>query len=249
MGARVDFQVEFEKRLAERAPNYTPRGIVTADHRLYPLGSDTKVLSSVFENFARPIVYDVAHDFGLAVREARAQNYYPDFTLMEDEDDPAKLAVDVKTTYRETDDGWAVTFTLGGYTSFIRNPTKNIEFPFGEYAEHWVIGYIYKRDGAFQPPPDEFYLDDIDAVPVPFTDVDVFVQEKWKIAGDRAGSGNTTNIGSIRGTLEDFREGRGVFRDKDEYLAYWRNYGRTAADRTGRYSNIEEFRRWRAELD
>ena len=32
-----------------------------------------------------------------------------------------------------------------------------------------------------------------------FDDVRVFVQEEWRISSDKAGSGNTTNIGSIRG--------------------------------------------------
>lgn len=72
--------------------------------------------------------------------------------------------------------------------------------------------------------------------------VDVFIQEKWRIASGHAGSGNTTNIGSIEGTLKDFAEGRGDFRSEEEFLAYWRGYERTSAEREGVYSNIEEFR-------
>jgi len=37
--------------------------------------------------------------------------------------------------------------------------------------------------------------------PLPLEAVDVFVQEKWRISGDHAVSGNTTNIGSINGSL------------------------------------------------
>ena len=49
-------------------------------------------------------------------------------------------------------------------------------------------------------------------VPIPFENVEVFMQEKWRVAGDRAGSGNTANIGSINGTIADFAAGRGIFR-------------------------------------
>ncbi len=50
------------------------------------------------------------------------------------------------------------------------------------------------------------------------------MQEKWRIAGDKAGSGNTANIGSINGTIEDFIEGKGAFASEEEFLQYWRGY-------------------------
>jgi len=68
------------------------------------------------------------------------------------------------------------------------------------------------------------------------------MQEKWRIAGDKAGSGNTANIGSIGGAIADFEEGKGVFRSESEFLEYWRGYGRDAATRSMAYSNISEFR-------
>ena len=45
---------------------------------------------------------------------------------MTDEKDEAKVAIDVKTTYRNfTANGeWTASFTLGSYTSFMRNETK-----------------------------------------------------------------------------------------------------------------------------
>ena len=75
----------------------------------------------------------------------------------------------------------------------------------------------------------------------PYDDVELFVQEKWRVAGDSAGSGNTTNIGSVSATLEEFREGKGIFQSEDEFLEYWRGYGRTNAER--KYKNITDFRK------
>lgn len=241
----MDFKAEFTKKLAELNPSYMVRGVITADRRVYPLGSDTKVLSSIFEFFARPLVYEIAREHGLVVREARAQNYYPDFTLMKDEADPAKIAVDIKTTYREADRGWRANFTLGGYTSFIRRDEKNIEFPFSQYSKHWIVGYIYKRLGVESTPAHVYELAELDNIAPPYSDVDVFVQEKWKISGDTAGSGNTTNMGSISGTLEDFEEGRGVFTSEEEFLDYWCNYERTAQERARKFCNVREYRVWK----
>jgi hypothetical protein len=225
------------------AEAYQVCGFIDRTGTIYPLGSDTKVLSTVFELIVRPEIYKMAERLGLKVNEAEKQNYYPDFTVLSDKGDENKIALDVKTTYRErTTDTFA--YTLGGYTSFIRHPTKNILFPFDEYSDHLVIGFVYDRIGGKKAAANHtFTVSQLKDIPTPLSTVDVFVQEKWRIASGRAGSGNTTNIGSIDGTLGDFVKGRGEFKSEDEFLAYWRGYGRTSADRRGNYSTIAEFRR------
>jgi hypothetical protein len=115
-------------------------GIVDKGEKIYPLGADTKVLSTIFELIARPVVYRLAKRLELQVVEPTVQNHYPDFTLCKDENDKGKIAIDVKTTYRNANGTFG--YTLGGYTSFIRkgNERKNIVYSFDDYASHWVIG-------------------------------------------------------------------------------------------------------------
>lgn len=232
--------------LAGLENGYGVCGIIDRRGRIYPLGSDTKVLSTLFENIARQAVASYAARRGLTLYDAPKQNYYPDFTLAAGRDDRRKIAVDVKTTYYRSDAPNAAarfSFTLGSYTSFLRNGVKNIVFPYDEYAEHWIIGFVYRRVAVTAAAAHRVYtLSELAQVPAPFADVAVFVSEKWRIAGDRAGSGNTANIGSIAGTLSDFQQGSGVFQSESEFLAYWRGYGRTAAERAGRYHNSREFR-------
>lgn len=240
----LDFRTEFERIFEGHNISYDVRGIITADKKIYSLGTDSKVLSTVFELLVRPIIYQVAQQNRMVVREAKAQNYYPDFTLMESVADDKKIAVDVKTTYRSRE-RTNVNFTLGGYTSFIRNETKNIEFPYSQYAEEWVIGFIYTRPPFGDDPNHIYDLERLDEIPLPFEDVSYFVARKWKIAGDSAGSGNTANIGSISGDLDDFRSEAGPFQSKEEFLEYWQNYERTASEREGKYRNLAEFRIWR----
>ena len=52
-----------------------------------------------------------------------------------------------------------------------------------------------------------------------------FVTEKWKIASDKGGSGNTANIGSIN-NIADIICGRGMFSRLGEHWfdEYWMNY-------------------------
>ncbi|WP_321363629.1 type II restriction endonuclease [uncultured Celeribacter sp.] len=232
--------------LDKLADSYKVCGIVDQTGCVYPLGADTKVLSTIFELVSRPAVYATAKALGYECLEPTVQNHYPDFTFHKGLGENGKIAIDVKTTYRRND-GDKFGYTLGGYTSFIRpgNERKNIVFPFDQYSEHWVIGFVYNRIGTKKAQAEHsFSLDQLVDIPLPFENVEVFVQEKWRISSDRAGSGNTTNIGSINGTIEDFRAGNGPFKDEDEFLEYWRSYGRTKADR-GDFSNIGEFRRFK----
>lgn len=231
--------------LSEIKNGYSVCGVIDKRKRIYPLNSDTKVISAVFEMVTSPVIYAYAEKAGMVVKEPEEQNYYPDFTLMKDTGDVNKVAIDIKTTYQSGDDT-KFSYTLGSYTSYIRETreTKNILYPYSDYKEHWIIGFVYRRalsGGAYEPKI--YSVDELDKIEVPFAGVDVFMQEKWKIAGDKAGSGNTTNIGSVNAKLEDFVDGSGVFKSENEFLEYWRGYGRTAAERNKSYSNIDEFRK------
>lgn len=143
---------------------------------------------------------------------------------------------------------------MGSYTSFIRpgKETKNIVFPFDDYSEHLIIGFVYSRGIDFDTKLTSklvYSLDELEHVVEPISNIEFFVQEKWRIAGDTAGSGNTANIGSISGTLQDFRFGNGPFRSEGEYLEYWRGYERTAKERSRTYATLSEFRQLRSRRD
>jgi hypothetical protein len=229
------FKKTLETELTKLEGSYEVCGIIDRSGLIYPLGSDTKVLSTIFELVSRPAVYSAAESLGLQVIEPISQNHYPDFTLCTGPGCKSKLAVDVKTTYRRNNED-LFGYTLGGYTSFIRKPRKNIVFDFGDYVEHWVLGFVYNRIATKKAGTVHTYgSDQLDAIPLPFSDVDWFLQEKWRISSGRPGSGNTTNIGSINGTLKDFREGRGPFQSEAEFLDYWRGYG-------AGYSTIGDYR-------
>ena len=88
-------------QLEEIREEFVACRVVDQAGNVYPLGSDTKVLSTVFELISRPAVYAVAQQLSCEVEEPRAQNYYPDFTLMRGRNDKRKIAIDVKTDYSE----------------------------------------------------------------------------------------------------------------------------------------------------
>ena len=93
-------------------------------------------------------------------------------------------------------------------------------------------------------------LKNLDSVPSVIRDIQFFVQEKWKIASDKRGSGNTANIGSIK-SINDIIAGNGVFADLGEnwFDDYWINYGKITIknqdQKEVRITNISDFQKFR----
>lgn len=217
------------------------KGVIDSKKRIYTITNDTKLISKVFELVTTPIILDIAKKYNIEVIQSDRQTVYPDFTLVLP--DKSKFALDVKSTYRRNEKRVAG-FTLGSYTGYLRNPTKNIMFPYYSYKEHWVLGFIYSReekmDGGIVP------FTKIDEIIPTIKDIEIIVQPKYKIAADRPGSGNTANIGSIT-DIEKLRKGEGVFAKYGEgiFEDYWRHFlqRKIARDMKKKqpYHNLEEY--------
>ena len=201
---------KFKKRFEELTAgwDWAVKGLLDTNGNILPIDTDTKVISTVFERLASPVIRTIAKEFGYVVELAN-QTTYPDFTLtlVRDNGELHRIAIDVKTTYRSN----RMMFTLGGYNSFIRNDTKNILHPYSTYREHWILGFIYTQNGRHE----EYSLENLptpETVSCPYKDVFVFLRKKHEITGLLAGSGNTKNIGSVRlGVAEDFATVQGPF--------------------------------------
>ncbi len=213
------FRTQFEA--LTQGFDWEVEGFLDKQNRVHPIDTDTKVISTVFERFASPVLRSIAKPKGYKVETAN-QTTYPDFTLTSE--NGHRVGIDIKTTYLSR----SMVFTLGGYNSFLRNNTKNILYPYDTYDEHWIIGFIYEQ----RPPFPEYDLGQFPTrgqIPCPYDVKAVFVREKHSITGLRAGSGNTKNIGSIKlRNASDFATVQGPFcYFKNGKLAcdhYWRNY-------------------------
>jgi hypothetical protein len=77
------------------------------------------------------------------------------------------------------------------------------------------------------------------------------LQEKWKIASDHPGSGNTKNIGSIK-NIPNLVGGKGPFipYGQNVFDDYWMNYltqdMARAIESIVPYRNLAEYLKWRA---
>ena len=219
---------------------------------VHPIDTDTKVLSTVFERLASPVIRTIAAEAGYDVLVAN-QTTYPDFTLTERlptnfNSIPDRIAIDIKTTYVRP----RMVLTLGGYNSFLRSETKNILFPYSTYAKHWIIGFVYEQIGAY-PVYTMLNMPRRGEIHCPYKVKAVFVREKHAITGLAPGSGNTKNIGSIIvDSPEEFAVGQGPFTRFEQGKAacdhYWRNFERYYSQQIWNISDLlqhPDFRKFR----
>jgi hypothetical protein len=210
---------------------WTIKGFIDVFKNVYTISTDTKVVSKILELHLFPHFLSFAKSIGYRVELATYQNWYPDLTFINEQDENIKFAVDLKTTYiDEEHPGFCNGFTLGSHGEYFnnRNSSKNIQYPYNQYSGHFCLGIIYSRAALSGDYESKTYsLENLDLVPSVIKDFLFFATEKWRIASDKQGSGNTANIGSIE-HIEDILAGNGVFaKAGEEYFDdYWANYKR-----------------------
>lgn len=210
---------------------WTIRGFIDIFKNIYTVSSDTKIISKALELHLFPYFLEFADRIGYDIELAAHQNYYPDLTFVSKQNTSIKFAVDLKTTYRdEKYPEFCNGFTLGSHGKYFvnRKSSKNIQYPYQEYSGHFCLGIIYTRSQLSNIEETQIYnISEIDKVPPVIKDFIFFAEEKWKIASDKSGSGNTANIGSIR-KIDDILTGNGVFaKAGNEFFDdYWVNYGK-----------------------
>lgn len=230
--------------------DWTIKGFIDVYKNIYTISSDTKIVSKILEIHIFPQILDFAEKNGYDLILAEKQNWYPDLTFRKKDNKDILFAVDIKTTFRRN--GKTAGFTLGSHGAYFRerDKDKNIQFPYNKYLGHYCLGIIYTRVDIDETmletniykiedlrKEDELSygerggrkvvsIDNLKSITSVIKDFDFFAAEKWKIASDKQGSGNTANIGSII-DIDDLKNERGTFSLLGEkwFDDYWVNHG------------------------
>ncbi|MCD4819466.1 MAG: EcoRV family type II restriction endonuclease [Candidatus Cloacimonetes bacterium] len=225
---------KFAKTLTEyvstNSGEWSIKGFIDIDENIYTISSDSKIISKILEIQLFPKFKEFAEINGYDLVLAEKQNWYPDLSFVKKDDKSIKFAVDIKTTYRLKDyNGHCNGFTLGSHGEYfrVRTSSKNIQYPYAEYASHICLGILYTRAKSTDIDETErLKFSELDKISSVITDLLFFAEEKWKISSDKGGSGNTANIGSID-FINDLLKGKGVFINLGEKVFddYWINQG------------------------
>ncbi|MCF7965708.1 MAG: EcoRV family type II restriction endonuclease [Methylobacter tundripaludum] len=243
-----EFVTELKEHISTDDGQWTVKGFIDVFKNVYTISSDTKIVSKILEIHLFPKILHFAQTNGFKVVLADHQNYYPDISFVKADDESIKFAVDFKTTYRNPKKPHLCNgFTLGSHGKYFehRTSTKNIQFPYSSYSGHFCLGIIYDRaDGATIDETRAHSIDELHSIVSVVRNFQFFVAEKWQIASDKGGSGNTANIGSIN-NIADIINGRGMFSRLGEHWfdEYWMNYQKiTIQDGKGGTKKISTLR-------
>lgn len=236
----------FNKAVATERGDWIVKGFIDVARNIYAVSTDTKVVSKVMELLLFPELVRFAQNNSLRFHLAEQQNFYPDITFIDEENH--LFALDIKTTYR-VNSVKTNGMTLGAFTGYFRSreSKKNCSFPYGNYSGHFVLGVIYSQVHGIDE-RQVHSLANLEQITSVITDFHFFAQEKYRIASDRPGSGNTRNIGSVL-KIEELVNGTGLFAELGEEVFddYWMYYLTLdiarAVELTKRpYSNLASYR-------
>jgi hypothetical protein len=242
------FVTELECYVSTDDGQWTVKGFIDIFKNIYTISSDTKIVSKILEIHLFPKILMFAQANNYKVVLAEHQNYYPDISFVKASDESIRFAVDFKTTYRNPKKPHLCNgFTLGSHGEYFENrtSTKNIQFPYSSYLGHFCLGIIYDRAvGANIDETKAHGIEELHSIASVASNFHFFVTEKWKIASDKGGSGNTANIGSIN-NISDIISGQGMFSKLGEHWfdEYWMNYKKiTIQDNSGQTKKISTLR-------
>lgn len=257
------FADKLEKYVSTDDGNWTVKGFIDVYKNICTISSDTKIVSKILEIHIFPQILQFADSIGYKIILAEKQNWYPDLTLVNKSNEEVKFAVDIKTTFRRNDK--TAGFTLGSHGGYFkeRDKDKNIQFPYNQYTGHYCLGVIYTRTDVTEDLAEtEIFqvqelqeknetpnkkvgerevttVKNLKSITSVIKDFDFFASEKWKIASDKQGSGNTANIGSIV-DIADLKNGNGIFSQLGEewFDEYWMNHGSATMIKDGKPTKI-----------
>lgn len=236
----------FNAAVSTRDGNWVVKGFIDIARNIYTISADTKVVSKIMELLLFPKICQFAEGNNYKMVLCKEQNFYPDISFIDSNNN--KYAVDLKSTYRKNDKE-VNGMTLGAFTGYFRDrkSTKNITFSYDEYVGHFVLGVIYSRTDENLDERKMYHLDDLQNIASVIKDFTFFVQEKYRIALDRPGSGNTKNIGSVI-KIDGLINGKGPFAELGEEVFddYWVYYltsdmAKAVELKGSPYKNLKEY--------
>lgn len=214
---------DFGDTISMEDGSWVVKGFIDVYKNIYTISTDTKVISKIIELYLFPKILEFAKSNDLEIELTKEQNFYPDITFRDKEGN--LFAVDLKSSYRKSDTH-VNGMTLGAFTGYFRDrkSLKNITHPYEDYKAHIVLGVIYDTVSDIDERK-SYTIDKMEEIVSVVRNFEFFVQEKWKIAIDRPGSGNTKNIGSVS-NIEDLIKGNGSFSELGENVFddYWMYY-------------------------
>jgi hypothetical protein len=185
--------------------------LVEGGHFL-PLPKEPAALANILEVSLVDFVLAEVNDFPNAEARRGSERGYPDLELSGSAFGGGHHAVDIKIA-RRNKTGRATQSRITLYTgnTYFRYPSlqwPGTFRPFDQYASHLDLIGIYTLD---------------ESVPGRIRDLELLVQEPWRIASKMRSSTTREYIGAVQ-RLDDLRAGKGAFSTEEDFYRFWRAF-------------------------
>lgn len=188
-----------------------------ANGHLLPLPKEPAALANVVEVSLVDHLLEAIEGLADAAATRGTERGYPDLEIGGDAFGGGFHAIDIKVARRGVNNAGRVLdktqsrITLYTGNTYFKHPDlhwPNVPRRFDEYRSHWDVIAIYTLDEASTSR---------------ISDLEVIVQEPWKIASKKRSSTTREYIGAVQ-NLPELREGRGEFETPEAFYKYWRAF-------------------------
>jgi len=200
---------------------WTIEGFLEKDGNIISLPDIPQVITGLFQEVAKQKIKPFLKEhYNCQIIQGGAREY-PEITAFGGKLGQAKIAIDIKTT-RRVSTNRVSGFSIGSYAGYFLHPERKLpgcKFPYGEFKEHWLVGFVY----SWNPNADSLHM---------VSEIETIINQKWKIASRSTATGTTFAISSVR-NLDNLRAGRGDFSSSQEFETFWRAKGLKRENRKG----------------
>ena len=192
---------------------WTTRGFIDDEGRIHELPDIPQVITGIFQEVAKQQIKPFLRENYTCQIIQGGPREYPEITAFGGRLGKDKIAIDIKTT-RCISKNRVSGFSIGSYAGYFLHPDQRLpgcKFPYSEFKEHWIVGFVY----TWNPNADSLHM---------VSDIEIIINQKWKIASKSTATGTTFAISSVR-DLNALREGRGDFKSPKKFESFWRAKG------------------------
>jgi len=203
MASKPDLKADLENLFKDF--RWTIRGFIDDEGKIYELPDIPQVITGIFQEVAKQKLKPfLKKKYHCQIIQGGPREY-PEITAFGGRLGEGKIAIDIKTT-RRISRNRVSGFSIGSYAGYFLHPDQQLagcKFPYNEFKEHWVVGFVY----TWNPTADSLHM---------VSDTEVIVNQKWKIASKSTATGTTFAISSVR-RLDSLRKGEGDFKSPKQF--------------------------------
>lgn len=128
-----------------RGFRWSIRGFIDDKGNIYDLPDIPQVIAGLFQEMAKQQIKRFLREHYKCQIVQGGAREYPEITSFGGKLGKAKIAIDIKTT-RRVSQNRVSGFSIGSYAGYFLHPEQKLpgcKFRYADFKEHWLVGFVY----------------------------------------------------------------------------------------------------------